>query len=421
VTTDTIGDTVRMTISGGERESETRSMQEEFRIGALKGQPEYSFTSVSFVAVASDSSFYLLETRPPAIRLYDARGVFVRPYGREGQGPEEYSPSSNGIIAGANDELILYDYGNQRVAIWSRDGAQHRAWPSAAVGVGPIPSPAGLAVDYRGHLLLRANFQLSAADSALVGRPSGPGLLRRAMDGTVIDTVRVPRLDRWPKGSISAGDPAHRVTRLMPPTPYSRAYMFAWSPLGFLVTGESDSYTLELHRTDEPPVRVQRLMAPVAVSADEHVDLTMRAEYATLAGASRARSLGIQEPPPRPPVPTQKQFITTFHIARDGRIWVRVSQTGVKERLDSAAATQPGPVFTDGSVKPPPPPEFAWPEPNMYEVFEADGRYMGRVLLPRGAELRAAYGERVWAVVKDEMDIPYIARYRVSPAFDNPK
>jgi hypothetical protein len=145
----------------------------------------------------------------------------------------------------------------------------------------------------------------------------------------------------------------------------------------------------------------------------------MRAEYEVLAGAARAKSLGIAEPPPKPPVPQYKQPVTSFHIARDGRLWVRISQPGVREPLDTSAAPPPVTVLFEGSapVKVPPRPAFAWPEPDVYEVFEGDGRYVGRAKLPRGASLRAAYGERVWAVVTDANDLPYVVRYRVEPPF----
>jgi hypothetical protein len=55
-------------------------------------------------------------------------------------------------------------------------------------------------------------------------------------------------------------------------------------------------------------------------------------------------------------------------------------------------------------------------EPPAFDVFDADGRYLGRVLPPASLRVEPeplARGDTVWAVVRDELDVPSIVRFRM--------
>jgi hypothetical protein len=57
-------------------------------------------------------------------------------------------------------------------------------------------------------------------------------------------------------------------------------------------------------------------------------------------------------------------------------------------------------------------------EPVVFDVFEADGRYIGQVRAPRGFSMNPqpiARGDHVWAVFRDELDVNYVARFRIGP------
>jgi hypothetical protein len=63
---------------------------------------------------------------------------------------------------------------------------------------------------------------------------------------------------------------------------------------------------------------------------------------------------------------------------------------------------------------------LSYREPLAFDVFRPDGTYLGLVLAP--FELRAdpepfARGDRLWAVVRDELDVASIVKFRiVSPS-----
>ena len=48
-----------------------------------------------------------------------------------------------------------------------------------------------------------------------------------------------------------------------------------------------------------------------------------------------------------------------------------------------------------------------------YYILDPDGRPAGRVLVPNNVEIRAADRTHVWAVEKDELDVPSILRFRI--------
>lgn len=50
------------------------------------------------------------------------------------------------------------------------------------------------------------------------------------------------------------------------------------------------------------------------------------------------------------------------------------------------------------------------------DVFDGEGRYLGRVASPDPLPLTGQVlirGDRLYVVVRDEIDIPYVVRYRI--------
>ncbi len=47
-------------------------------------------------------------------------------------------------------------------------------------------------------------------------------------------------------------------------------------------------------------------------------------------------------------------------------------------------------------------------------VIDSSGAFVARVVAPRGFDPRAFVDDQVWGVRADEMDVPYVERYRVS-------
>jgi hypothetical protein len=68
---------------------------------------------------------------------------------------------------------------------------------------------------------------------------------------------------------------------------------------------------------------------------------------------------------------------------------------------------------SEGSNGPPP---ISWVEPNVYDVFEPDGTYLGEVRFPWRTTPLVVRGDTAWGVRRGELDEQYIVRLVIAPA-----
>ena len=73
------------------------------------------------------------------------------------------------------------------------------------------------------------------------------------------------------------------------------------------------------------------------------------------------------------------------------------------------------PDRSPGTPKGPPPPVKFRAKEKQWDVFEPDGRYLGRIRGPRELTLFVRRGNTVWGVVRDEDDVPGVVRMRIDP------
>jgi hypothetical protein len=66
-----------------------------------------------------------------------------------------------------------------------------------------------------------------------------------------------------------------------------------------------------------------------------------------------------------------------------------------------------------GAILGPPEEQIPWREPTVYDVFEPDGRYVGRLRLPYAFIPIVFQGDDVWGIFRDDLDVEYVHRYRV--------
>jgi hypothetical protein len=169
-----------------------------------------------------------------------------------------------------------------------------------------------------------------------------------------------------------------------------------------MVGGLSTDYRVDLFR-DDGVLRVERSWEPVPVPAEERSDAEERASYNMRNNFPGWRWNG-------PPVPDTKPPFRILWVDDDGRIWVLLSQPSVEimgagEVMKERERTKRMPTRYQEKVA--------------FDVFERDGRYLGRVHAP---DLLSIYpepvvrGDYVWAITRDELDVSYVVRYRIDRA-----
>lgn len=95
--------------------------EEEFRIGATEGDPNYIFGAFISFAVDDDGNIYVLDWREKTVRKFDHNGKFLFVFGGPGQGPGEFS-SPEEIRYLPNGHLMVFEGESQKYSCFTKDG-----------------------------------------------------------------------------------------------------------------------------------------------------------------------------------------------------------------------------------------------------------------------------------------------------------
>ena len=389
------GDTTVVRTTGVREETAARQLVREWSIGSVEGDTPYSFGQITEVVVGPENDVFVFDRQPRLLSQFDSTGKFVRSIGRRGQGPGEYE-GTNGLGVHRDGKIALWDFGN-RINFYTPAGEPIGSTP--VPGGGRYSTNGALSVDTLGNTYIRTRVAdpPPGDDMQRTGRMFGiTGLVRYAPDGRIVDSlmapdiiVDAPRLIAQSGGGTS-----------MSSVPYSPEFIWTFSPHGYFVSGRSDVYALSLTRPDGAVTRIEMDAERVPVSAAEKTDQ----EESTVA------SMRTTDPSWRwngAPIPDVKPYFKGLFVGNDGRIWVSLSRPS--EEIPVAERAEPqvysGIKFPVATLR----------EPAAYDVFEGDGRYLGRVLFPWRTRWRAARGDLVWTVTRDSLDVEHITRWRVSP------
>lgn len=384
---DTMGDTVVVRTLEGSAWGDEPALVEELRIGALDGPPEITFGGIASLAVDPAGRIHVVDAQAKTVRVFAPNGAYLRSIGREGQGPGELR-RPHGIAFLPDGRLLVRDFDNARINVYTEAGEFLDSWP---IPGGFSPSHP-LQIDTAGHTYtLVIVDRLESMDWRL-------GLLHFDASGTIVDTLRVPDWEYDPPylTAIRRAD-GRQVGFSRYTVPFTGTETWAFSPLGYFVGGVSTRYAIDLYSRDQPVLRIERTVRPVAVLPEERADR----ERVVTAAQRRA------EPGWRwngPPIPELKPPFRSVRVDDDGRIWVDLYQRG---RLRNDAAEIPD-VEEDGSAR------SRWTQPLVYDIYEPDGRFLGTVRLPDRFDLHVARGDLVWGVIRDEYEVEYVVRYRLT-------
>lgn len=380
----TRADTVVARTAGQVPADRVRGLAEELRIQP-DAEDTSAFTQVFQFVVARDGRIFVFDEGSSRLFVYGTDGALQRAVGRKGAGPGEFG-QNNGMAVLPDGRLAFLDYQNARLSFFTAAGDTAGAW---RVTSGFFTND-GLRSDTTGALLL-ARPVTAPIDGEILGRM---GLVRLGEGGAARDSI------------VPTDLPVARVSyvaemqggRSQYSAPHSGRLHWAWHPHGWFAVASGDRYVVEL----ATPGRARRIVrdAPaVPVPEAERTDAQERITANLRRNDPNWTFRG-------PPIPATKAPVVGLRATRDGRLWVRVatpSEEIPEAERDPALAGRPNPLrFRDA---------------NEWEVFEADGRFRGRVRLPARASLMEADGDVVWLLDRDADGLPGIVRARVSPGF----
>lgn len=124
-------------------------LEEVYTVGG-GAAPDALFVEITALDVLDDGTAYVLDTKDNRVKVFDAKGKFLRAFGKAGQGPGELNQPV-GILITPEKEVLVEDALNQRLAVFGLDGTFRRHISTAkALGL------SGIQMDGRGLIVARS-------------------------------------------------------------------------------------------------------------------------------------------------------------------------------------------------------------------------------------------------------------------------
>jgi hypothetical protein len=362
---------------------------EDLRVGGDDGP--YLFSDIRGVVAGPSGNIFVLDFTAQEIRMFDAKGVFVKTVARRGQGPGELR-NANGMLL-AKDGLIWVSDPNQRrwSAFSAANGNFVRQIRLPILSYGYVWE---VGLDRRGRIVDRITVEAPGRRGP-DGEPVREARLRlvdvserpqRSADSTAIgppaDTVAIPTCNQRvaPREySFIGRDTSGRAMGYMS-VPYLPRSLFVFGLDGTLWCTGGDEYVV-LHRAiggGDTLHSVRANFPPVAVSARERSEAIESANRFLARYARKDLDVSL--------VPQTKPAITDLDLDREGRVWVRRSAP-------------------EGSA------------PLTWEVYDAAGRRVATASSPHvllSAATPFITNDEAYFIVRDEDGVPGIVRFRIT-------
>lgn len=327
---------------------------EEVRIGSLTGDDPDALSAVGELAVDRLGRVWVYDRLEHHIKVFSSDGSFVRMIGRSGAGPGEFT-AVIGTAWDPDGRLWVVDAGNARYSVFDTSGV--------------------LVADYRrpvhtydarwvGGFGLDGRFFDQAYLPATHDRL--PQALLYVSEGIPLDTIMLPDYARQ----------AARLGSMWFPLPFSRKLILAFDPRGFVWHGVTDKY--EITRRSLQGVAEVVFHGPTQARALSRTERDSVRQY--LDSAQREFGVSYSENV----LPEVYPIFDGLYLTDDGKqLWVK---------------------RTDG------------PAGSVFDVFDRNGTLRATAFSEASLTTSPApviVGDRIWAVVLGELDVPYVVRFRL--------
>ncbi len=351
-------------------------LEPDLQVGEIDGP--LAFGRINWVAPGPDGGMLVLDAQTHLVHVFDSTGRQVRRFGGEGEGPGEFRRPAS--VTALDDGSFAVGQGFPPVLHWltgeggylrssrlpiARDEAGTRT--AGSFGIWQV-TPSG-----------RVFVQVQLIDPGAEDGEMPVLLLEADAEGVLPpDTVTA-----W-TWSANFRDQAIRVFDAV----------HTWMPRsdGTVVISEGTPYEVQWHHPSNGLVRVtRREIDPVPVTP-RHRDMeTARMREGMSEGG--ASDDMIDDLLGRVEFESSVPDVLRVWVSEpDGRLWLGVHDDGLFEN-----ATEP--------------PDGGWA--NALDVFEPDGRYLGRMPIPEGFRLRVVTEEALYGIWENELEVPFARRYRV--------
>jgi sugar lactone lactonase YvrE len=335
---------------------------EEARIGSRDGNGPEAFANVVDVTIDPLGRVWVADAQQRQIRVFESNGRHVRSIGRRGAGPLEFGGIA-GMAWAPDGRLWVLDDGNARFAVYDTTGTLVATHPrTSMLTTSPWPGR----FDRRGRLYdVTGTIE---ADGSIV-----TSIIRGDAAGQARDTFHLPEFTEE-QFQLTRGDERNRrITQVT--VPFTGRQVWALDPEGGVWVANTAQYRIERHAFDGGGGHtvVERENPRVPVSREDRDRIVESfSEFTRQGGKIDVSRIPHVHPP-----------LAGFLFDDAGRLWV-IPMAGRNEA-------------------------------RVLDVFEADGRYLGRVVMPGPyrATPKEIRGNRMVVVVRDEDDVPSVTVMRI--------
>lgn len=350
-------------------------VEEELRFGGMEGPAENQFGQVGTIALDSKGHIYVSDIQAQAIRVFSKDGRFLRKVGGPGRGPGELGLGASVVLITPGDTLLVPDNRNRRINRFSPEG--HLLPSSPLEPEKGRPLRFNLTTQHAMSVQIRPLLRPQAAAS-----DSLDAIVLVESSGLLGDTLL-----RFPPGGLFQGPGIHYFT----PEPW-------WDVTDSLsvVQGVNNELRIGFYDTRGTLRRiVSRPEEPTPISGRD-----IRAFFAYLDRAwldAGVPPSGLAANHELVHFNEHLPAFASFHLGWKGSLWVQPVQA-------------PG-LLSDEEIE-----LYNFIEDfgsSDWEVFNANGRYMGTVAFPPRFSPRIFLGDRIYGVWRDGLDVQHVVKLRV--------
>ena len=383
---------VSNTTRGMWRGGEAWIVEQDLVIGQAEGDAGYLFGQITGIGVASDGRIVVLDQQSSELSVFNSDGVFQHAFGNPGNGPGELSEAVGPILMLPGDTLLVPDLLNLRINRYTIDG---RNQGSFRRDVGE-----GLAIRWDVSDAGTAVAQLHALPTPGQPPDSLDILVSIGSDGFTLDTLF--RIPSGKTASVTFDEELNTVFTVFAPEP-----VWALGSDGHVILGVNDEYSIGVYDREgrlELVVGLAYEQRPLEES-DRHLLREKIGEFL----AFQIPRFQFEQ------IVTGMKFAEFYPAYRrlwigpNASIWVQHVLTPAdkieeaKEVFDFGA--QHPNVFVGN-------PRIAVGAPD-WDVFDAEGRFLGVVTLPSRFEPVEFKGNFIYGVLRDDLDVEYVMRLRI--------
>lgn len=370
---------IENTMAGLWSDSELPEVEEVLRIGSGESDSTRIFGDIVGADVDELGNIYVMDQQTGQVKVFDARGAFLRTVGRPGSGPGEFGPGTVTVLV-HGDRVIVPDLSRQRVNLFTREGKSSGSFA--------LDARQGIAYQWAvGHDggFVHQSRAMPAGTPAATSAGGSTGslnvLVSRAVDGAILDTLLT-----LPSGEAIQGARGGPQARFFGVEP-----LWAVDEAANLLVVRNDAVRISVYAANGSLERIITRPEPRISIAEEDRAAILDAFAKTF------DSRGM------PPTVLQNllsnaEFTAEYPAVHDvfggpqETIWVQ----RVRRISDAEVAVGPEAI---GS------PEWL--------IFGPQGRYLGALRLPDGFKPYRLADDRLYGAARDDRGVEYLSVLRI--------